>query len=354
MTEAETMIEAGISFHRRGSLEEANSCYQRALELAPDSAVAWHLTGRLAMDVGLWSEAASMVEKAVSLAPENAGYALTMGTIIASSGGTELARNWYQKALELDPGTNEAYLGLANTYLVEHRFDEALSIAVPLSALGGDVGGKAQAVTGECAFETGDLPALFEWSAKRGVDLRRGKVLHVGCGKQTLASFPKLASSGDWQEIRLDINPEVAPDLVGTMTDMASVESASMNVVYSSHNLEHLQDHEVLIALGEFLRVLVPGGIAVARVPDLQSVCELVAKDQLFDTAYVSPAGPIAPIDMLFGLRTAIEAGNLFMRHTTGFTASSLKWKMREAGFQYAFVRRLPGFELYAVAVKAR
>ena len=36
------------------------------------------------------------------------------------------------------------------------------------------------------------------------------------------------------------------------MTDMSMVDSAAVDAVWSSHNLEHLYAHEVPVALGEF------------------------------------------------------------------------------------------------------
>lgn len=119
--------------------------------------------------------------------------------------------------------------------------------------------------------------------------------LHVGCGsaskKKTTAAF----AGPDWRELRLDINPAVQPDFVGSMTDMAMVETGSVDAVFSAHNIEHLYAHEVPLALNEFLRVLKPDGFAVITCPDLQSVAALVAEDKLTDTAYMSPAGRSLP-----------------------------------------------------------
>ena len=50
-----------------------------------------------------------------------------------------------------------------------------------------------------------------------------GTFLHVGCGSKRAASTP-FAGLG-WREIRLDIDPGAEPDLIGTMTNMAAVES---------------------------------------------------------------------------------------------------------------------------------
>jgi predicted SAM-dependent methyltransferase len=177
--------------------------------------------------------------------------------------------------------------------------------------------------------------------------------LHVGCGPKrkdrTTAGF------ADWSELRFDIDESVQPDLVGTMTDMSSVSAESVDAVFSSHNIEHLYPHEVPLALGEFLRVLKSDGIAVITCPDLKSVCALIAEDKLTDPAYVSPAGPIAPLDILYGLRTSMAQGNLYMAHRCGFTQKVLSATLQASGFKSVATtaRGYPYFDLWAVASKA-
>lgn len=176
--------------------------------------------------------------------------------------------------------------------------------------------------------------------------------LHVGCGPkhkdQTTAGF----NVGRWTELRLDIDAAVAPDVVGTMTDMSTVADRSVDAIFSSHNIEHLYPHEVPLALAEFRRVLKDDGFAVITCPDLQSVCQLVAEDKLTDTAYVSPAGPIAPIDILYGHRPAMARGNLFMAHRCGFTQKVLTATLQAAGFAMIAATRRghPAYDLWAVA----
>jgi len=176
-----------------------------------------------------------------------------------------------------------------------------------------------------------------------------GTFLHVGCGRKRADSTP-FAGLG-WKEIRFDIDPNVEPDLQGTITDMAAVNTASVDALFSSHNIEHLYPHEVPQALAEFKRVLKPSGLALITCPDLRSVCALVAADQLTEAAYVSPAGPIAAIDILYGHRTSMQAGNLFMAHRCGFTEKVLVGTLQAAGFaQVASVTRPAAFDLWALA----
>lgn len=176
-----------------------------------------------------------------------------------------------------------------------------------------------------------------------------GSFLHVGCGPKRAEQTP-FAGLG-WREIRLDIDPQAEPDVVGTMVDMGAVDNGSVDAVFSSHNIEHLYPHEVPLALAEFKRVLKPGGLALITCPDLRSVAALVANDQLTEAAYVSPAGPIAPIDILYGHRPAMEAGNLYMAHRCGFTEKVLVGTLQAAGFaQVASCTRASAFDLWALA----
>jgi SAM-dependent methyltransferase len=180
--------------------------------------------------------------------------------------------------------------------------------------------------------------------------------LHVGCGAKTQANTTRVfASTADWTELRFDIDPAVKPDIEGTILDMSGVRDASVDAVFSSHNIEHVYPHEVPLALKEFLRVLSPDGILVLTCPDLKSVATLIADDKLTEPAYESPAGPIAPLDILYGFRPSLAQGNLYMAHKCGFTAKVLQGTLLHAGFRAAALaaRPHPFYDLWAIASKA-
>jgi SAM-dependent methyltransferase len=176
-------------------------------------------------------------------------------------------------------------------------------------------------------------------------------VLHVGCGRQAHGNLHPAFLGEGWRELRLDIDPDVEPDIVGSITDMADVRDGSMAALYSSHNVEHLFAHEVPLALREFRRVLRPDGFALITLPDIQSVCEAVLERGLETPAYVSPIGPIAPLDIMYGFRPALAQGKIFMAHRCAFTAQSLLAALTAAGFGFTVVQRcLPNLSLWAVA----
>jgi predicted SAM-dependent methyltransferase len=181
--------------------------------------------------------------------------------------------------------------------------------------------------------------------------------LHIGCGPKRQTQTTRGFNRGGWTEIRLDIDPAVSPDVIGSMVDMSAVTSDSVDGIFSSHNIEHLYPHEVPLALAEFKRVLSDDGFAVITCPDLKSVCALVAGDKLTEPAYTSPAGPITPLDILYGHRLAMERGNLYMAHRCGFTQTVLDATLRVAGFKAVatMARAAPYFDLWALAsVSAR
>ncbi len=77
--------------------------------------------------------------------------------------------------------------------------------------------------------------------------------LHVGCGPKRKDRTTPGFNTPEWTELRLDIDESVSLDIVGTMTDMSQVSDASVDALFSSHNIEHLYPHEVPKALTEFL-----------------------------------------------------------------------------------------------------
>ena len=179
-------------------------------------------------------------------------------------------------------------------------------------------------------------------------------ILHVGPGHpKSGAKLPAIFQGSDWREIRLDIDPANRPDLIGSMLDMAAVADETVDAVYSAHNIEHVWAHEVPRVLQEFLRVLKPEGFLVATCPDLQTVSQLVAEDKLGDAAYTSQAGPITPLDILYGHGAALAAGHHYMAHKCGFTLKTLTQAVHAAGFATsAGKRRLRGLDLWVVAGK--
>ena len=176
------------------------------------------------------------------------------------------------------------------------------------------------------------------------------QLLHVGCGQSRPEQLPSCFQTAQWQEIRLDIDPQVKPDIIGSITDLSAIENASMDAIWSSHNLEHLNSYEVPIALAEFKRVLKLKGFVLLSVPNLRAVARHIANDQLSTTLYHSAAGPITALDIVFGHQASQASGNHFMAHRTGFTSSTLGQSLLDAGFNEVRVHEGQYWDLWAIA----
>jgi protein O-GlcNAc transferase len=197
------------------------------------------------------------------------------------------------------------------------------------------------------------LKRLFAaWATNAALPPTSGlRVLHVGCGSPEAGKLPAYFDPQIWKELRLDIDQSVKPDFIASTTDMHVVPNASVQALYSSHNIEHLLVSEVPKALAEFARVLEPGGFALVTLPDLRVAAERVLRDEQDLPLYHSPAGPINALDMIYGYAPFVEGGNNFMLHKTGFTAVSLQRTLTRAGFDRVVVRS-HGYALWAVAYK--
>ena len=200
--------------------------------------------------------------------------------------------------------------------------------------------------------EKGDAMAGLSFKRRSGVSFEAPAgaklVLHVGCGPPDHTSLHESFRGPDWHEVRLDVDPGVKPDVVASITDMSPVPSGSVDAVYSHHNIEHVFFHEVPLVLSEFLRVLRPGGEVLIATPDLQEVAEAVAAGRLETTLYRAPAGDIAALDVVYGLRSDIESGREYMAHRTGFTLRTLARKLNQAGFADVQVIRDNRYALWA------
>lgn len=176
-------------------------------------------------------------------------------------------------------------------------------------------------------------------------------VLHIGCGAPNPNKLHASFRGDDWFELRLDIDPSVKPHIIADICDLSMIPDKAVDAVWSSHNIEHLYPHQVPIALAEIYRVIKPRGHFLVTLPDIETVANYVANGKLEEPIYDSPAGPICPIDIMYGLRTSMAKGNLFMAHKTAFTAMTLCNHLRQVGFTNMKVQRR-WVDLWAIAYR--
>lgn len=99
---------------------------------------------------------------------------------------------------------------------------------------------------------------LVRWTRGRGLDL--------GCGPQaTFPHFIRVDNLKDTQLFGQHIKPDVRID---TAEDLSLFSTESLDFVFSSHLLEHIEPANVVKALKEWLRVIRIGGYLVLYLPD--------------------------------------------------------------------------------------
>lgn len=171
------------------------------------------------------------------------------------------------------------------------------------------------------------------------------KVLHVGCGPQTVKDRLEFLS---WEETRYDIDRSVNPDVLGSLQEIPEYLFGQFDAVVSEHNLEHVGANEVVDVLSNLKACLKPEGTLHVRVPDLESVFVAALSKGLDEPLYTSPAGPITARDVIYGHEDAVANGKTYMRHLTGFTSKTLQKSALAAGFSKPLIWRYPmNFELY-------
>jgi len=180
-------------------------------------------------------------------------------------------------------------------------------------------------------------------------------LLHVGCGHQSKEALPPLDFENEWREVRVDIDPQVKPDVIDDIRTLSTIPDRSAHYLFSKHNLEHLELHEVPGCLSNFYRVLDDTGFAVIRTPDLDAICRAILEHgpekTLYSTNTQDGMTDIMGLDMLFGASWEIARGNSFMAHRTAFTAKTLTAKLEAAGFEKVAVSSARG-ELRCYALK--
>jgi SAM-dependent methyltransferase len=198
------------------------------------------------------------------------------------------------------------------------------------------------------------LRDLLHYQKAKRAPIAPLRVLNVG-GQDKAIPIPSHYDG--WEHLLLDIDPRGRPDIVCDARNMTSLKPAQFDAVYCSHNLEHYYRHDAMKVLNGFRHVLKGDGFVEIRVPDLQSVIQRVSTSgmDLGDILYQSAAGPIAVLDVIYGLSSEIErSGQDFFAHKSGFTPKLLKQMLQRAGFVFIQIFVTPDiFETRAIAFKS-
>ena len=179
------------------------------------------------------------------------------------------------------------------------------------------------------------------------------KFLHAYCGLAPRQRTTRAFASHDWEEVRMDPDAGVKPDVLGDFLDLSGFADACFDAIFTARSLERLYPHEVESALAGCLRLLSPDGYVVIVGTDIEEACARVAQGKAMEKVYDSPAGPVTALDILYGFRPALAAGRHEYACRSGLTAHSLATSLTRAGYPAVWTSRNPAaFTLTAIASK--
>jgi len=115
-TLAQDIVNEGIEYHKKGELEKAATCYQQALAADAKNADAMHLMGMLLHQCGQTEQAIELIRVAIDSNPRAAVYHNNLATLLFEQANYAGASEALLNALQLKPDYTEAKFNLANSY----------------------------------------------------------------------------------------------------------------------------------------------------------------------------------------------------------------------------------------------
>jgi predicted SAM-dependent methyltransferase len=147
--------------------------------------------------------------------------------------------------------------------------------------------------------------------------MRRQSIkLHLGCGSVHLNDYVNIDIE-DWAYVC---------DVVADATNLYMFEDNSVEHIFTHALLEHIPPWDTMRTLGEWNRVLKPGGTIQIEVPDL----ERVFRDWLVDKTLNEQD---AINNIYGGNKSPNRAYSSHQDHLTGFTYDRLTRMMADCGF---------------------
>jgi predicted SAM-dependent methyltransferase len=166
--------------------------------------------------------------------------------------------------------------------------------------------------------------------------------LHLGCGKRYLPGY-----------VHIDVADYPHIDHRHDIRHLSMCADNSADVIYSCGAFEYLDRQEAVAVLGEWRRVLRPGGLLRMSVPDFEGIVEVY----LQNGRDLDGKGIMGP---LFGrIEVETPAGSAVLHHKTVYDLGSLRKLLEDCDFRNIRKYRAedvlpPGYDDYSLAYMPR
>ncbi len=127
-TEAERVFQAGLAYHQRGDLQQAEAHYKHALSVFPEHAHALHNLGVLANQVGQFAAAVEIIDAAIRSEGDIPLFHFNKGVALQELDRPAEAEKAYRRAISLDAKYLVAWENLGVSLQNQGNFDAAMGV----------------------------------------------------------------------------------------------------------------------------------------------------------------------------------------------------------------------------------
>jgi len=284
----------GVALNAKGDRQQAEAAYRKAVELEPDSADNHYNLGNVLSKRGHPEQAIAAYERAIRLDPGNDGYYYNLGNAHHARNDLDAALAAYDRSIQLNPREANVHVNRGHALLQKGRKQEALAdfaTAVRLAPMMD----KAQHGLGIAAGQVDDRERAITAHA-RAVELNPRSApyqCHLGLAFQAIKAWGP-ATAAFRQAVRLDPNDADAQCSLGRALQEKGLFREGLAAIERGHQLgsqrpgwnrpsaQWLKEAQRLVVLDANLPGILDGSVKPANVAEQLEYASLCDRKELY------------------------------------------------------------------------